>query len=178
MNKSKVILTAVIASIISVSAMANQLTGTVNFTGTLIAAPCNITAGTKDIQIDFGDISMGHESMDQIKSAKISLENCNFADYSKLPKQVSRAVVEFKGTSDQDKPELLAVRGAASGIGIRLLDSLKNDLDIRTGVIAAAVNSATTNNIDINFNIKIELTGKELTYGNFTSTATYEIAYK
>lgn len=32
MNKSKVILTAVIASIISVSAMANQLTGTVNFT--------------------------------------------------------------------------------------------------------------------------------------------------
>lgn len=73
---------------------------------------------------------------------------------------------------------MLAVRGAASGIGIRLLDSLKNDLDIRTGVIAAAVNSATTNNIDINFNTKIELTGKELTYGNFTSTATYEIAYK
>ncbi|EAS0547957.1 type 1 fimbrial protein [Salmonella enterica] len=73
---------AVAMTLISFGASAaNQGTGTINFKGSVIDAPCGIAPESADQTVDFGQISKAHLNKDGIskkQSVDIKLVNCEF----------------------------------------------------------------------------------------------------
>ena len=173
MKNSKVILAAVIGSLMSVSAMANNLAGTVTFTGNLIAAPCTIDATTQNVNINFGSVIADNGSIvDNIKEGEIKLNGC---DFTTMP-GVNRVEVKFSGLNDQNNNELLRVTGSAKGVGIRFMNENGHNLALTNGAIS--VNSAGNNNLSIKFKTKVERTVGAIVHGDLAANATYSIEYK
>ena len=158
--------------------LANDLPGTIKFTGDLVTAPCKIVSSSENINIDFGDVIENTQSMDVVRKSVIKLHNCNFKSLS--GSQTQRIDVKFFGDSDSMKSELLKVSGNARGIAIRMIDSVENKLDIANNNIwfVLPIDIDKDEVISLPFNARIERNGEKLVYGNFSSTATYQIEYK
>ncbi len=173
MKNSKVILAAVIGSLMSVSAMANNLAGTVTFTGNLIAAPCIIDAATQNVNINFGQVIADNDTIvENTKESEIKLGGC---DFSAMP-AVNRVEVKFSGQPDLDHPDLLRVTGSAKGVGIRFMNVTGHDLPLNNGAIS--VNSAGNNDLSIKFKTKVVRTVGPIIHGDLAANATYSIEYK
>nr|WP_314264548.1 fimbrial protein [uncultured Moellerella sp.] len=173
MKNSKVILAAVISSLMSVSAMANNLAGTVTFTGNLIAAPCIIDAATQNVNINFGHVIADNGSVvENTREGEIKLGHCNFAT---IP-GVSRVEVKFSGLQDLDNADLLRITGSAKGVGIRFMNATGHDLALNNGAIS--VNSAGNSDLSIKFKTKVVPTVGPIIHGDLAANATYSIEYK
>ncbi len=173
MKNSKVILAAVICSLMSVSAMANNLAGTVTFTGNLIAAPCIIDAATQNVNINFGQVIADNDSIvENTREGEIKLGSC---DFSAMP-GVNRVEVKFSGQQDLDNADLLRIAGSAKGVGIRFMNENGHNLALTSGAIS--VNNVGNNDLSIKFKTKVVRTVGSIIHGDLAANATYSIEYK
>ncbi len=137
MKKSLLSLT-IIASMASTFVFAAP-DGTVNFTGEIINAPCNIDLENRLQAVDLGSISVANlksGSSSTERDFALKLTNCKLVDESGSP--ISPAAVTFAFTPiNATKTELIKVNEAANvdKVGIAITDPDNADAAIKNGIL-------------------------------------------
>lgn len=172
---------------LSTTAMA-QGSGEIHFQGTIIDAPCSISADTADQTVDLGQISntalvAGGASPE--RAFTIKLEECNWAPVAEGEEAVNRKVaVTFGGTQNAAMDGILQVSGFgddyayANNVGIELLnagqkitlDTPLDQVDLVSGAnemtFGARVRGADDSTVDT------------IPLGSFDGLATFALAYE
>ena len=192
-NAKKKTLVIALSALISASAFAEDATGTppvgadqgsgrIHFTGTVINAPCSIAAGDEDINVNMGQVANkvleSGNKYSQNVNYTIHLQDCNLtaqtAGSVEYP-AMSKVAVSFAGTPDSSATELLANTGSAKGAGIRLIDA-NGDL-LKVGDTSKDINLVTGNN-ELVFAARVESNTQPVSTGTIVSQATYALNYK
>ena len=112
----KSILSAVALAALSTSAFAAG-TGTINFTGEIVAGACGIDSGSVNQTVNLGKVPTNVFKQAGDKSTPtnfdIKLTDCDTSI-------AQNAYFTFTGTSSAGQPKLLATIGSATNVGIRL----------------------------------------------------------
>lgn len=161
---------------------ADQGSGRIHFTGTVINAPCSIAAGDEDINVNMGQVANkvleSGNKYSQNVNYTIHLQDCDLtaqtAGTVAYP-AMSKVAVSFAGTPDSSLSELLANTGSAKGAGIRLIDA-NGDL-LKVGDTSKDINLVTGNN-ELVFAARVEANSQPVSTGTIVSQATYALNYK
>jgi major type 1 subunit fimbrin (pilin) len=121
----KALLSAVACAALSTSAFAAG-SGTINFTGEIVAGACGIDAGSVDQTVRLGYVPTNVFKQAGDKSTPtnfdIKLTDCDTSI-------AQSAYFTFTGTSNGAQPKLLATVGSATNVGIRLQSASGEYLD-------------------------------------------------
>lgn len=161
---------------------ADQGSGRIHFTGTVINAPCSISPGDEDINVNMGQVANkvleSGNKYSQNVNYTIHLQDCDLtaqtAGTVAYP-AMSKVAVSFAGTPDSSLAELLANTGSAKGAGIRLIDA-NGDL-LKVGDTSKDINLVTGNN-ELVFAARVEANSQPVSTGTIVSQATYALNYK
>ncbi|CAB3759668.1 fimbrial protein [Burkholderia puraquae] len=168
----KSLLTAVALAALSTSAFAAG-TGTINFTGEIVAGACGIDAGSVNQTVQLGKVPTNVFKKAGDKSTpvdfEIKLTDCD----TSISKQ---AKFTFTGTSNATQPKLLATIGSATNVGIRLQSSSGEYLD--NGVEQAAPTLLSNGNNVVKFAASYEATAAGVTPGTADSVANFTVRYE
>ena len=177
--KNTIIALAVAMSFVSgASQAAGQGSGTVTFTGTVIDAPCSIAPESVDQTVDLGQVSLAtftsgaapndYSGTTTPQHFTIQLEDCTLG-------AIKTATTLFTGTAGI--PGMLAVQGTAKGISIGLNEG--DGTPIPLGTASRAVNLVDgANTLNFQAYVKGNGTTDKPAAGDFTSVATFEMAYQ
>ncbi|EIY1188040.1 fimbrial-like protein [Salmonella enterica] len=175
---------------VAFNAFADQGHGTVTFTGTVITAPCSIAPGDEDLKVNLGEVAdsvLNGGKYSMPADFTIHLQDCVFTsttDEETSTTTVTPSKVEVTFTSnkvDSTDTSLLANSlegnyGAASNVGVRILDAGSNEVTLGTPV---SVTFLDTNSYqELNFHARMESPDKDVTEGNVYAQANYVLAYK
>lgn len=186
MKLNKIMLVAVIASTMSAGVFAedaNQGSGTINFKGSIIDAPCSIapSTGTNGAyqDVDLGQVanSVLNANSKAGKSTpadfSIQLENCDVSDTTK-----DAVKVTFTGTeSDATTDGLLAIAGTAKGASIGIASDTGVLIPLGT---ASDLHTLLAGSNTLNFQAYLQGNGGSavIVPGEFTSVANFTLAYE
>jgi major type 1 subunit fimbrin (pilin) len=175
--KKNIIVATLVAAAAMTTASAFASDGTINFTGSVIDASCNVTnAATGSLSVPMGQVSKSAFSAagDTAAATKFTLK------VTGCPTTTDGAVrVSFDGTSVSGNSSVLALTGAgtagvASGLGIQLSDATQ-------AVVPLNVNSAsyalTAGAADLDFVARYIATAAAVTVGSADATASFSIIY-
>lgn len=161
-------------------AMGELIGGDINFRGTVVALGCSIVPSSKNVVVDFGDIStltLYAEKKSAPQAFKIELQGCS----SEIFKSIT---VTFSGTRNTSMPDRLAITSlspnSASGIGIGLEENNGTVIALDTPTSATAISDAT---MQLDFKAFVEgepdaLSNKTMQTGAFRATANYILNYQ
>lgn len=156
---------------------ASASNGTVNFTGEIIQSTCQVVSADQNKTVVLGKYpTSAFPSTGSTSGAKaftISLEKCEAGDYS----------LRFDGNTPAGFPNLLAVTGGATGVGVEILDNNSAIVPITQDVAAPAsvtVAAAGTTPGAAIFNLRARYKSYQdaVTAGQANSNATFTIQYK
>jgi type 1 fimbria pilin len=161
----------------ALSAMAeniNEGSGSINFTGAIIEAPCSVNPGSIEQTVDLGQVSSS-SLMDEGKSPKrdfeIKLENCNL--------EVSSVTTTFTGPAGEaNGGNSLKLIGTASGAGIVIVDGDEEGIELGKPTDAVTIqkgNNTLKYSAYLQGNLLME--DEEIIPGDFTSHADYTLSY-
>lgn len=174
MNK-KIMISALIGiALCSAQTMVHAADGTINFTGEIVAAGCDINGGTTPaIDVDLGSVSAssfsGVGSTSSPTQFTISLSQC--------PSTFTSATVKFDGQPDADDPALLAVSGGATGVGIELDDQLGAPVPLQAASRSYPINGS-TQALDMVFTARFKATQPVVSEGAANATSQFTINYQ
>lgn len=181
MKLNKIMLAAAMTfGIASLAQAADQGTGQLSFSGSIIDAPCSISSSTSKQDIPLGDISKvaltkkdGHSTPAQIS---IKLENCDFADAATGKLAKNNVSVTFNGAASTNDPKMLGVAGNASDVGIVFTDSIGKKIDLGT----ASEKMVLADDSTLNFNAYVQANNAtpNIVPGKFTAVANFQMAYE
>ncbi|WP_171264682.1 fimbrial protein [Acinetobacter sp. ANC 4558] len=178
----KSIIAMALVSGISATAMANQGSGRINFTGEIIAAPCSITSDNMDQTVSLGQISntaliAGGTSPSH--NFNITLSECNFA-----AEDGRTANITFTGNTNAAIDDLLAVTGfgddvaKSENVAIEILDSASEKVIFGTAITHDGL---VTGDNALQFSAHVrgadDATAEDIPLGNFNGLANFSIAY-
>lgn len=161
-------------------AIGELIGGDLNFKGTVMAHGCSIVPSSKNITVDFSQISthtLYMEGKSQPKAFVIELKDCSTAVFDSV-------TVTFSGTENANMSDRLAITPlaphSASGIGIGFEESNGTAILLNTPTTAVAISDAT---MQLNFKAFVEgepdaLSNKTLQTGAFQATANYTLNYQ
>lgn len=156
--------------------------GRINFTGTVISAPCSIAPNSTDINVNLGQVADNvlktWNKYSQNVRYSIYLKDCNLTEQkvgAVVYPALSKVNVTFSGIADSAAPILLANTGSAGGVGIRLIDA--NGILLKLNDTSSDINLNTGQN-QIVFAARVEANGELVTTGTIVSQATYALNYK
>lgn len=167
------------AALISASTFAvhaaDQGSGTVTFTGSIIDAPCSITPQTSDQVVPLGQVSaalLAGQGTSTPQNFTINLEKCN------LIAPMSGVSITFSGMEDSDDADLLGIVGDAKGAGIVITSG--NGTAIKLGEASSPQTLGAGNNTLL---FSAYLKGSSATVGSvvpgaFTSVTNFTLAYQ
>lgn len=150
--------------------------GQVEFVGTIIDSPCSITPDTADQTVPMGLVSSAvlAEGSTKVVPFNIELQGCT----AEAAKTVS---VKFTGNSAETGGKALAIEGTAAGAGIELTDTASG----KAIVLGTNTDPATLYAGDntLQFGARLVKTSavteaKDITPGEFTATANFEMSYQ
>lgn len=119
MNLNKTLLAAVIAFGSASMAHADQGSGKVTFTGSIIDSPCSIAPDSLDQTVEMGQISnaaLKDSGQSTPKNFDIKLENCSFG----TPAAKNKVKVTFSGMESLAGNGLLGITGNAKGASVAI----------------------------------------------------------
>ena len=125
MKMNKILLATVMAfGFSSMAHAANQGSGKVTFTGSIIVSPCSISPESIDQTIPLGEASNtalknGGKSIP--RNFQIKLENCDLIS-AEGPGKNNTVSLIFTGSNSEADNKLLGITGTAKGAGIALTD--------------------------------------------------------
>ncbi|MFQ2457986.1 fimbrial protein [Aeromonas sp. 25-248] len=150
--------------------------GQVEFVGTIIDSPCSITPDTADQTVPMGLVSSAvlAEGNTKVIPFNIELEGCT----AEAAKKVS---VKFTGNSAETGGNALAIEGTAAGAGIELTD-IASGKAIVLGTNTDPADLYAGDNT-LQFGARLVKTSKvtaakDITPGEFTATANFEMSYQ
>lgn len=161
-----------IASAMTTSVFAAD--GTINFTGEIIDAACDVTPTTASQIVNLGKVS--DKSLGTVgntaaaTSFKIDLASC--------PAAVSTASVKFDGVpynGDTSAIALTPAPGAATGVGIEIRDADGSVLPLYTASQSVTLSQAATNSLQ--FSAAYVAKDATVTAGPADATATFSVVY-
>ncbi|WP_051390660.1 fimbrial protein [Franconibacter pulveris 1160] len=165
------LLVAMSSSFTSAQATDNNL----HFSGALVSEPCNLDPQNSDIVVDFGSIVekyLYQNTRTKSEPFVVKLTDCDTNIGSKV-------TLTFKGTESTALPGLLAVTGAATGIAIGMESSEGSALPFNQPT-PEYILSKGTNNFILGVYVQGEpsaISQQTIISGDFTATATFELAY-
>lgn len=163
-----------------VYAIGDLIGGDINFKGTVVAQGCSIVPSSKNILVDFKEISTdilyqgGRSSPQQFV---IELQNCN-------TKVLNSVTVTFSGLENNNLPGRLAITplstGSASGIGIGFEENNGTAILLNKPTTAVVISDS---KMQLNFKAFVEgepdaLSNRTLQAGVFRATANYTLNYQ
>ncbi|EKM0374816.1 fimbrial protein [Cronobacter turicensis] len=175
----KILLTTTLAALACSSPLtwaASTGEGQINFTGEILDAACEVVNSlSSPLAVDLGKVSKtaftGVGSTTNITSFFLELKNC--------PETVTKASIKFGGNADTDNANVLALTGgtgAASGVGIQLVDADGTPLNLYTASADYALQTGTaTNNLE--FGARYIQTGAAVTAGTANGSSTFTVTY-
>ncbi|EOL9069763.1 fimbrial protein [Cronobacter turicensis] len=175
----KILLTTTLAALACSSPLtwaASTGEGQINFTGEILDAACEVVNSlSSPLTVDLGKVSKtaftGVGSTTNITSFFLELKNC--------PETVTKASIKFGGNADTDNVNVLALTGgtgAASGVGIQLVDADGTPLNLYTASADYALQTGTaTNNLE--FGARYIQTGAAVTAGTANGSSTFTVTY-
>ncbi|MFT2793743.1 fimbrial protein [Serratia sp. T13T92] len=176
------IMMAVVLSLSTVSA-AQAADGKITFTGSIIDAPCSISANTIDQTIELGAISNaalsanGNTGESTPRPVKISLENCVVTTTGAVT-TADKVQVKFMGTpSTYDNDSLALSGGLASGAYIVLTGNDGNKVLLNTPTSPQQfVNGASP---DLTFTARLKGGGAGIVIkpGSFAVPVEFQLSY-
>lgn len=149
---------------------ADQGSGVVTFTGSVIDAPCSIVTGDDDQSISLGQVSSAAIAKGGTSTPVpfyIHLENCS-AD---TLKNVSTT---FNGTKSKVSGAVLGITGTASDIGIVMTDGDSNAIALGEKTISQTI-TAGENTLSYSAYI---IGGQAPTEGSFTGVTNWMLNYE
>lgn len=172
MKKTMMASAVAIIMFASAGVSANQGTGKVNFTGTVIDAPCSIAPESANQSIDFGQLSKNHLNkggISQEKDVKIELLHCDVANLTDKAVKVS-----FDGQPVANTANELATSGSAKNVAIVMNGHGK---DVVWGQQTDGLKLAQgTNTLVFKAWAKKAGTG-DVTEGDFAATTNFTLSY-
>ncbi|MBN6028875.1 fimbrial protein [Pantoea ananatis] len=143
----------------------------VEFSGTLIAEPCQIDSDSEDMTIEFGAIA-AKTFIDHTESApkrfSFRLRECD-------PAISSQVIITFNGNSSSQNADYFAVNGVSENIALKIVDA--------TGKIAKPGKKQEKRDLekgDAEFQWQanvVRTSGDEITFGDFYSTVNIALEY-
>ncbi len=199
--RNKIILAMAAAGIMcATSAFASDAGGgKINFTGSVINAPCSVSTASQNIQVDLGQVSSKRlkdpESTSDLTPVTITLTGCSFetaptpAPTDGSTGNLSKVVVSFPnapapdtadGSLDKGEIKNMATVGGATNVAIQLLHS-----DQVTSVdLTANADKDSTNNMmldpgtnNMNFYARMISVKGGATVGDVSANITYKLSY-
>ncbi|MGJ8525425.1 Type-1 fimbrial protein, A chain [Halomonadaceae bacterium LMG 33818] len=157
------------------SAPSMAATGTVHFKGEIVKSSCDVTSDTNNQTVDLGrwPSSQFQQSGDTTpaKAFTLKFENCDSGNYT----------VRFDGNNPSGHPDLLAVTGGATGVGIKITDESGNVYPISEesptsglSVISAGSDKTATANLKAQYESYADTVGA----GDANADATFAIQYR
>ena len=152
---------------------ANQGSGTVNFKGEIIDAPCGIVPESADQTIDFGQISKAHlnaKGTSVKKDVNIKLVNCEVGAAQKTVQ------VTFKGNTVDGAKKMLGA--ANTGAGIVMVGQDGKDVVFGTATTAVPVMDG---NNTLHYQAWVtaaDANAPAVTEGAFTAVTDFTLAYQ
>lgn len=145
----------------------------IEFTGTLVADPCQVAMDDEEQQVEFGNIArrafLNHDSTAP-KTFTVRLVECD-------PSVATTVSVTFLGDGNNEAmPGTFATTGEAKGIAIRLRDSEGHTVVPNKPLAATNVQEGET---VLAWQAEVTATAMhEVTEGEFFSTVTFSLAYE
>ncbi|EOV8837972.1 fimbrial protein [Cronobacter dublinensis] len=172
----KLLLAACVSSACCSTAFAASGEGQVNFTGEILDSACEVVnSQSSPLVVNLGKIAKtaftGVGSTTNPTSFVLQLKNC--------PETVTKASIKFGGTTDADNANVLALTGgtgAASGVGIQLLDSSNEPLNLYTASADYTLENGTATN-SLAFGARYIQTGASVTAGTANGSSTFTVEY-
>ena len=172
LNKIALAAALVLGTITTVQA-ADQGSGVVRFTGSIIDAPCSIDPNTVDQTVELGAVSnvaLVDSGNSAPKPFEIRLENCSL-DTAKTVKTT------FNGAAGEGG--LLGITGDARGAGIALTDGNGDAITLGTASTGQLVSAGATG-ATLAFSAYLKGNGGDATTiipGEFSSVANFMLSY-
>lgn len=177
MNKQMIAMTMITG--LAFANVAHAADGTINFTGTIMDASCNVTTATKNQTVALGSVNRTafNAAGDTAAPTKFSivLENC--------PTTVTKATVRFDGPIDPANSTLLALSPAgggttnATGVAVGIYESdAATQIPIATKSQEYTLSSTANNQLD--FIAKYVSTAAAVTQGPANAATNFTIDYQ
>ncbi|WP_196061722.1 MULTISPECIES: fimbrial protein [unclassified Serratia (in: enterobacteria)] len=149
--------------------------GQIKFTGSIIEAPCSITPGTSNQNIELGQVS-ATALKDGGKSTpvtfQIDLEKCDIAGITK------GVTATFTGPASASNTDLLGITGSAKGASIVLTDGAGTPIKFGTPTSPQLIMGG-SNTLAFSAYLQGDTDPTAvITPGEFTSIANYALAYE
>ncbi|EAA4711711.1 fimbrial protein [Salmonella enterica] len=181
----KLLFVTIACSAFSGVAMADDVAngGTINFTGTVVDAPCVIAADSVDMSVDLGQTTIDY--LNKYSSSKpvnvnINLTNCALSGAGTDDADITKADVTFNSSAvDTSDKDLLANTDSAGaqGIGVRLLNG--DGANVVLGTADEIPLQVSSSEQTLTFQADMEnINSVAITPGAVAANATYTIAYK
>lgn len=169
-----------VLSAASTAQAADQGSGKITWSGTVVASACSLKAGENG---DDQNIGLGGISSEMLENAaandgvsapapfEIQLVGCSFSGAT--PK--NKVTVTFNGTPDLADPKSLALTGTAKGAYLMIEQLNGSQVDLGT---ATAPQTLSDGNNALRFQARLKGDGGTgITPGDFTATATFVLNY-
>ncbi|WP_085841581.1 fimbrial protein [Enterobacter asburiae] len=128
---------------------ADQGSGSVTFTGSIIDAPCSIAPDSVDQEVSLGQVAK-NALMNGGKSNPahfdIKLENCVLSTDEAAKNTVT---ITFNGAAADTAKNLLKIEGTAEGAGVGITDPNGKQVTLGKATDAIALTNAATNSLDL-----------------------------
>jgi major type 1 subunit fimbrin (pilin) len=146
-------------------------TGTINFTGSITAVPCEIDTTATDSAVSmakvFANDFTGVGTTTGTTNFKIALKNCGDT--------TNGATVTFTGAADATNPQALKTTGDATGVALQLIDDTGTPVSVGTASKAYAIAKGANT---FNFAARYIATAASVAGGTANSTALFSLTYK
>lgn len=146
--------------------------GTVQFSGSIVNAPCAINIGSGGHSVELGQYRVADfKAAGDVSAARlfnIKLDNCATETYSK-------ASITFNGATVGGNSEALAVNGGATGVGIQIL---QNDKALKVdGTTASSAFNLNVGDNTLAFQAQYIALNSKVTPGAANATANFTVTY-
>lgn len=169
-------LAVLVAIVLCHSTIATAHDGTVNITGSILAASCTVAASDATKSVPIGDYSSGSLTTVGQKTAfktfSITLQNCSAG--------IAGTRVTVTGQADSNNTDLLALSnpgaaGTATGVAVLVTDSTGNTIKINN---ASALQTLSSGTNTVGFQLAYEVTKTPVGAGDASAVMYLDFAYQ
>ena len=161
--------------------------GIVNFSGTVITAPCSVAPESSQIDVNLGQVAdtvLNGGQYSQSADFTIQLRDCvlTSTDTEGKTNTINKVNVTFTSANvDVSDTSLMSNTkennyGGATNVGVRILDAGYNTVTLGTAVPVMFTDTNPTQ--DLNFHARMESPTKKATEGDVYAQANYVLAYQ
>ena len=162
------------------AAAADQGSGSVTFTGSIIDAPCSIAPDSVDQEVSLGQVTKnallgGGKS--NPAHFDIKLENCVLSEGTEEAPAANTVTITFNGAAADASKQLLQIEGSAAGAGVGITDPNGKQVTLGQATDAIALLDTTTNTLDL-YGFLEGIDDAKLTEGSYQTISHFTMDYQ